>query len=411
MSGSSTSAAARAEATTQGANARPAVVAFLADEESEAALRGGLGPLVEEMQLRRGTAATAARAMEREPTPRVLIVDVAGIEDPSATLDALAAVCEPDVRVLVVGDREDLAFYRRLTQGLGVQEYLYKPLTRDNVARLFGAAIAGAVSSRESNGRGGRLISVCSARGGAGATTIATNLALAVASTSRGHVGLLDLHLRGGTVALGLGVRPGAGLRVALEQPERADSLFLERAAIPVAERVRVIAADEPIETDTVATPESLEHFLALLRDRFNNILVDLPMPPGPVERAVIAASRQVLIVFGPDVGGLRDAIAMKRFIVSQGTGTHPIMVLNRMGLPGGLTPKLIEEGLQGKPDYVIPFMPKPLLRAFNLGLPAFKESPPFAKALGPLVREVSGVAQKRSGGLFGLFGGGERRA
>jgi pilus assembly protein CpaE len=391
------------------ASNRPAVVAFLSDEDSEAALRGGLGPLVEEMQLRRGTAATAARAMEREPTPRVLIVDVSGMEDPSATLDSLAAVCEPDVRVLVVGDREDLAFYRRLTQGLGVQEYLYKPLTRDNVARLFGAAIAGAVTARESTGRGGRLISVISARGGSGATTIATSIALSVAGSSRGHVGLLDLHLRGGTVALGLGVRPGAGLKVALEHPERADSLFLERAAIPVAERVRVIAADEPIEADTVATPESLEHFLTLLRDRFNTILVDLPMPPGPVERAVLAASRQVLIVFGPDVGGLRDALALKRYVISQGTGAHPIMVLNRDGIPGGLTRKLVEEGLQTKPDYVVPFMPKPLLRAFNLGLPAVKESPAFARALGPLVREVSGVALKRKAGLFGLFGGDRR--
>lgn len=389
---------------------RPAVVAFLADEESEAALRGGLGPLVEEMQIRRGTAVTAARAMEREPTPRVLIVDVAGMDDPTAALDALAAVCEPDVRVLVVGDREDLAFYRRLTQGLGVQEYLFKPLTRDNVARLFGAAIAGAVVARDSSSRGGRLISIVNARGGSGATTIATNLALATASTGRGHVGLLDLHLRGGTVALALGVRPGAGLKVALEQPERADSLFLERAAMPVADRVRVIAADEPLDTDTHATPESLHQFLGLLRDRFNTILVDLPMPPGSVERAVLAASRQAIIVFGPDVAGLRDALALKRLVMSQGSGTQPLLVLNRSGLPGGLSSELIAEGLQGKPDYVIPFLPKPMLRAFNLGLPAVKESPAFARALAPLVREVSGTAQKQSGGFFGLFGSLDRR-
>lgn len=389
---------------------RPAVVAFLADEDSEAALRGGLGPLVEEMQIRRGTALTAARAMEREPTPHVLIVDVAGIDDPSAALDALAAVCEPDVRVLVVGDREDLAFYRRLTQGLGVQEYLFKPLTRDNVARMFGAAIAGAVTAREVSSRGGRLISIINARGGAGATTIATNLALAIANKSRGHVGLLDLHLRGGTVALALGVRPGAGLKVALEQPERADSLFLERAAIPVAERVRVLAADEPLDAETHATPESLRQFLDLLRDRFNVILVDLPMPPGGVERAVLSASRQVMIVFGPDVAGLRDALALKRLVMAQGSGTQPLLVLNRHGLPGGLSAQLIEEGLQGKPDYVIPFLPKPLLRAFNLGLPAVKESPAFARALAPLVREVSGTAQKVSGGFFGWFGLWDRR-
>lgn len=411
MSVATTSAFARPDGPATGAGAsRPAVVAFVADEDSEAALRGGLGTLVEEMQLRRGNVVAAARAMEREPTPRVLIVDVAGIDDPSAALDALAAVCEPDVRVLVVGDREDLAFYRRLTQGLGVQEYLFKPLTRDNVARLFGAAIAGAVSTREASSRGGRLISVVNARGGSGATTIATNLALALANKARGHVGLLDLHLRGGTVALGLGVQPGAGLKVALEYPERADSLFLERAAIPVSDRVRVLAADEPLDAETQATPESLQRFLNLLRDRFNTILADLPMPPGKLERAVLAASRQVMIVFGPDVAGLRDALALKRLVMAQNGSTQVLLVLNRSSMPGGLTSKLIEEGLQGKPDYVIPFLPKPLLRAFNLGQPAIKDSPAFARALAPLVREVSGMAQKQPGRFFGLFGSREKR-
>ena len=40
------------------------------------------------------------------------------------------------------------------------------------------------------------------------------------------------------------GVRPGPGLRIALEDPMRADTLFLERTAIEVDPRVKLIAAD-----------------------------------------------------------------------------------------------------------------------------------------------------------------------
>ncbi|HEV7265139.1 MAG TPA: hypothetical protein VGN83_09495 [Falsiroseomonas sp.] len=391
---------------------RPAVLAFLTDEQSEVALRGGLGPLVEDLQIRRGGIASACRAMEREPTPHVLIVDVSGIEDPALALEELASVCEPDVRVLVVGDRDELPLYRRLTQELGVHEYIYKPLTRDHVARLFGPAIAGAVVERDGDGRGGRVIAVLGARGGTGASTLAVNLALSVAGATRGHVALVDLNLRGGTIGLSLGIKPGSGLRVALEEPDRVDALFLERAAIPVADRVRVIAADEAMESNPTTTAESARRLLALLRHRFNTIVVDLPSPPGPTERAVLSAARQVLITFGPDVAGVRDALALKRMVATQGSAGHSLLVLNHAGMPGGLSAQLIEEALGGPPDCTLPWLPKQIIRAMNLGQPAMAASATFRRALEPLVREVSGAAaERRKSSLFGWLRRGERRA
>ena len=111
---------------------------------------------------------------------------------------------------------------------MGVAEYVHKPLTRDHVTRLFVPQIAG-VTMDASASRGGSVIAVCGARGGVGTTTVAVNLALQLTAATRGHVALLDLHLRQGTTALMLGVKPIGGLRIALEQPERADALFLDR--------------------------------------------------------------------------------------------------------------------------------------------------------------------------------------
>ena len=93
-----------------------------------------------------------------------------------------------------------------------------------------------------------RVIAVCGARGGVGTTTIATNLALQLTAGTRGHVALLDLHLRQGTTALMLGVKPLGGLRTALEQPERADALFLDRVSVEINERMRLVAADESLD-------------------------------------------------------------------------------------------------------------------------------------------------------------------
>jgi len=382
---------------------RPGFVAFVADEATETALRGALAQLAEGMQIRRGNIRTATKALERELTPLVLLVDIAGIEDPISALDELANVCTPDVKVLVVGDREDIGFYRDLTRDMGVAEYACKPLTRDTVANLFGPHLAGAEPEAQPN-RGGRVVAVCGVRGGVGATTVAVNLALQLAGTSRGHVALLDLHLRGGTAAMMLGARPSAGLRVALEEPGRVDALFLDRVATTVEDRVRLIAAEEPLEAEVKETAEGAKRLIELLRQRFNHIIVDLPVPPGPAERQVLAMARQVVLVLAPDVAGVRDAVAARK-LAGAGAG-RCLMVLNRATMPGALKAKMIAEGLGAEPDFTLPDLPRQLPRAANLGRPALRESSAFRRALAPLTQEISGVQAERSASLLGrLFG------
>lgn len=374
----------------RGGAGRPGFVAFIADEGSEAALRGGLVDLLgHAMIIRRGDVAAAARALVSEPTPHVLVVDIAGVDDPIAALERLAAVCTPDVRVLVVGERSDIGFYRQLTRDLCIAEYIAKPLTRDSVGRLFAPHLVGGEAAAAS--RGGHVVAVCGVRGGVGASTLAVNLALQLAETGRGHVALLDMHLRGGTAGLLLGLRPGAGLRVVLEQPERVDALFLERVAIPVEDRVQLIAAEEGLETLPEPTEEGVRRLLELLRHRFNQVVIDLPMPPGPAERILLAAARHVALVMGPDVAGVRDAIAARK-LVGPGAASRVMTVLNRAGQPGTLKAKLVEEGLGAAPDVVIPDLPNEIPRAGNLGKPALRESPALRRALAPLTQEIAAV-------------------
>jgi hypothetical protein len=121
-----------------GRHDRPQLVAFVEDAATETVLIESLaeaanGPL----DVRRGGVKAAINTLRKSPTPRVLIVDVSGAEQPLTALHDLSFVTEPDVRVLVIGEIDNLDFYREVTRGLGALEYLSKPLTRDMIARHF----------------------------------------------------------------------------------------------------------------------------------------------------------------------------------------------------------------------------------------------------------------------------------
>jgi pilus assembly protein CpaE len=367
------------------------IVAFVADDPSITALRAGLLGLPNEVDVRRGALRQAIRFLEKDAPPLALVVDIEGISDPHVALDDLARVCPPNVKVIVVGDNTDISFYRQLVHELGVTEYLHKPLTRDNVHRLVLPHVSVGAPPHP-GARGGHLVAVCGARGGVGTTTVAVNTALALAGHTSGHVALLDLHLQGGNAAVMLGVRPGAGLRIALEDPGRADALFLDRTAIAVTPRLRVIAAEEGFETAPVITDAGLSSMLDLLRQQFNFIVVDLPMPLLPAMHRVIALARQVIVVLAPDVSSLRDTKAIRQ-LVSRVSGADRVMtVLNRADMNGCLTPALVEKGLGAAPDVVIPELGKRMQQAANLGIPALQRVPALRKHLAPLVREIAGV-------------------
>jgi pilus assembly protein CpaE len=73
--------------------------------------------------------------MQKMGTPRLLLIDVSSAEEPLRALAELSNVVEPDVRVLVIGERDSLEFYREITRGLGATEYLPKPLPRERLWR------------------------------------------------------------------------------------------------------------------------------------------------------------------------------------------------------------------------------------------------------------------------------------
>lgn len=365
--------------------------AFVKDADSEAAIHAGLADVMAAGgRIEHGDVRTATHILASEPSPHVLLVDVSGADDAIEALRDLAAVCTPDVRVLVVGDNADLSLYRRLVHGLGVGEYAYKPLTRNNVASLFGPFFT-STADKPAATRGGHIIAVCGARGGVGATTIAVNLALQLEATKR-HILLLDLHLHGGTTAMMLGVQPTAGLRLVLEDPDRIDALLVDRMSVVVQGRLRLLSAEEPFTEVPAPTPDGVRRLIDFLRHRFSYIVVDLPMPPRSWTREVMLQVRDCVVVLRPDLVGIRDTEAIRKLAAATSAKSHVITVLNRAGMPGGLKPQLVAEGLGKAPDIIVPDLPHLLPLAANLGKPVSAGDAKLRKAMSPLIQEIVGV-------------------
>ena len=371
---------------------RARLVVFAADAVTENALREGLADgLRGEGDFHRGSLRHAIAALHKMPSPQALIVDLADDDSALTELAELAELIEPSVQVFAVGRNATVEFYREITRGLGVKEYIAKPVHRDMVRRHFLPHLVDEPTVPE-NISSGRTICITGSRGGVGATTIAANLAWHFGVKASRHTVLLDPDLHLGSAAMLLDTATGNGLRVALEAPERIDTLFVERAATPVAERLHVLAGEVRLGDRIAYAENCAATLLDALCARYAVIVADTPAQALPLYYDLLDMAHQRVIVAIPTLASLRDT---KRLLVMPpglGQRGRALVVLNRVGLRGGLSRKQVEDALGMTVDIVIPDMPRLLENAASMGTASADGRNPFARAIAELARQTAYV-------------------
>src|SRR5258708_9077089 len=151
---------------------RNRIVCFVNDDLSAAVLSKGFEG--SNLEVRRGTIQHAIRMLETDTELFALVADISGIDDPFTELERLAAVCPPDVLVALIGESREIIFYRELME-IGLTEYLPRPLTRDMVLHQLRPKLLGDVKPGAAD-RGGPVIPLCRAQGGARATRMAPQI-------------------------------------------------------------------------------------------------------------------------------------------------------------------------------------------------------------------------------------------
>jgi pilus assembly protein CpaE len=272
-----------------------------------------------------------------------------------------------------------------------VREYLQKPLTRDKVALHLAPIISG--HARDKTGvLDGQMTAVIGARGGVGASTIALNLAWHFGVLARRHTVLLDPDVHMGISTFLLDLSPGPGLRLALETPERIDALLAERMAVPAADRLHVLAGQEPLENELRTADGAADLLLGALRRRYSFIVADVPFRSAPLYRELFKAADQRVLVMEPSLASVRDVMRLLAIPVEAGHPRRAIVVLNRAGSNGGMTRGQVEDAIGQRVDVAIPNLPRQVSNAAVLGEPAVSRHAGFRAAIAELARQAAPV-------------------
>ena len=381
-----------------GATAAPRVRVFVNDQDSEAVIRQALGDLsLDDFTIGAGSISTATALLGKNASPRLLVIDITGMDDPVSNVLALAEVCEPGVGVVAIGESNDIGLYRQLKHA-GVTEYFFKPLIRDQLARSFNDVLTDRLD--QSSLFSGRLIFILGVRGEVGATTVAANAAWQVAETRQRWTMMVDLDLQTGDAALLFDAKPGHALREAFERPERVDKLFLERGAIHVTKRLNLLAALEPLGSAVEGSEEGVRMLLDNLLRRYRLVIVDLPATTAECLPKVLQMPSTCVLVANPSLTAARDIVRWREFIGPNTQERRTLQVLNHTAAHGGLTEAEFGRAAGQAADIVIPF-DKDLAVAANLGIPAMQKCAAFRTGIGHVLHQAAGEPVEKPASLL----------
>ncbi len=222
----------------------------------------------------------------------------------------------------------------------------------------------------------GRVIGLLGASGGSGVSTLAVNLAGALAR-EQGRCALIDLKPGVGDLAALLDLKPTHNLADLCLNAGRMDRAMFESALVPHTSGIHLLAAPMMYEDIRLVTPQGVNKMLHLARDTFCFTVVDLEDCYHEEQVAALRQAEFILLVFRLDFTSLRSTKRILNCLEQGGLGGERVrLVINRYGQAKELPLSQAEEALDRKIGFLVPDDPKSINAANNAGEPAVFRTP-----------------------------------
>jgi pilus assembly protein CpaE len=244
------------------------------------------------------------------------------------------------------------------------------------------------------------VISVLCPKGGAGKTTLSSNIAIGLATVAPDEVVVVDLDLQFGDVASALSLAPEQTFADATRDLDHLDSAALKTYLTRHPRGFYVLCAPQtPIEADALES-KHVERVLELLCDSFKYVVIDTPSGLDEATLAALEYTTDVVLLSATDVPSLRSTrkeIDALRIIGRPDQQWH--FVLNRADARTGLTIGAIEQAIGVSVDVAIPSS-RSVPVSLNKGVPILEADPraPVALAISQLVHRFVPPASDGTG-------------
>ncbi len=214
--------------------------------------------------------------------PDIVLMDInmPVMDGIKATQEINISVPETTVIIMSVQSEQE---YLKKAMFAGAREFLLKPFSSEDLLKAVLKTFDIELKRRENSSFSGKnteninskIITVFSTKGGVGKTTISSNLAVALARTTKKKVALIDLDLQFGDVAIMLNVSVKNTISDLIKEINQLDEEMMDDYLVTHFSGVRVLPAPIKPEYAEYITSSHIEKILNTLSGNYHYIIID----------------------------------------------------------------------------------------------------------------------------------------
>jgi pilus assembly protein CpaE len=309
----------------------------------------------------------------RRLNPSAVIINLAHMGEPALKL-VQRIVAESPRTAVICAARESSPDLILRSMRAGARDFLRLPIIEEELTTVVERTVEFSLEhAADEPKKRGRAIAVFSSKGGCGTSLIATNLALMQKSSTV----LVDLNLQSGDLELLLGVKPKFSLADVVENRDRLDDALLANYMTPHSKNLSLLAAPIKAESAEDIEPKHIYEILELLRQRFDNILIDLPHAFDPVTVSALDHADQILVVLMLEIHAIRSTRRALEIFDRLGYPRKKVrLAVNRWSKNIELDQKQVEDFLGERVVGFISSDYKAAVNSINLGQPLVNSAP-----------------------------------
>ena len=222
----------------------------------------------------------------------------------------------------------------------------------------------------------GRLISIVGAGGGCGASTLAVNIATALAKNYK-TCGLFDLNLYSGDLSALLDVEPRHSIAEFCQNMNRVDQTMFQQCLSVHESGVHLMAAPRSFADARAVTPQGIRKALSMAKGMFPYTIVDVECPHTEHHAQGLYQSELVLLVLRLDFSALRQTGRVLEYLSGLGVDKEKIeLVAGRYRRPRELPVAEVEKVLKMKIKHFVPEDARYVNESNNRGMPIVLKRP-----------------------------------
>ncbi len=287
----------------------------------------------------------------------------------------------------------------------GAREFLRYPFSVDEMTGAMTRAEARRPMAASEAKRTGKLLAVMGAKGGAGATMLACNLAVALAQQSDQKTVLIDLDLPLGDAALNLGVSAEFSTMDALEAAERLDGQFLSKLLARHSSGVFLLAAPGTF-VPYHAEDWPIERLIEVARQEFDNVVLDMGSKLDLMNTTAYRGADTVYLVTQASIPELRNSNRLINQFFAGPTPKLEIVINRYESRMLGVSEEHITKALTRQAQWRIPNDYAAVRKMQIEATPLVLEDSPIARQVRKIAHEITGVeatapAKKKNFWLF----------